>query len=76
MILYSLNKIINPSNIGKVDYTKGGYIIGNEFNPLVEIFSDNIVVYVPIEDNLIPELETIKSKSNSNTGSSSPWTLP
>lgn len=54
-LLYNLNKIINKSDISRVDYTKDGYLpeLENGLEPLNDLFSDNILVYSPIPDKLL-----------------------
>ena len=69
-LLYNLNKIINKSDINRVDYTKGGYLpnLENGLEPLNDLFSDNILVYSPIPDKLMEMFKTSAGdKYNLNT---------
>ena len=66
-LLYNLNKVINKSDIARVDYTKGGYKpnLGNGLEPLNDLFSDNILVYCPIPDNLVDKFtDTLKEEDD------------
>ncbi|KAK8836650.1 hypothetical protein M9Y10_037586 [Tritrichomonas musculus] len=61
-LLYNLNKIINCCDVSYVNYTQGGKNIGEDLQPLNNLFSDNIIVYYPIEDKLITDIEKLKGK--------------
>lgn len=63
-LLYNLNRIINQSDISYIDYTENGTQTNKPLEPLNELFSDNIVVYYPIDDKLIKNIEKLKIKTN------------
>ena len=48
-MLSTLNKHINKSDIAYIDYSVGGSE-NQSFNPLNELFCDNIIVFTPIEN--------------------------
>ena len=66
-LLYNLNRVINQSDISFIDYTDGGTQTNNPLEPLNELFSDNIVVYYPIDDTLIKNIEKLKIKNPDDT---------
>ena len=66
-MLYNLNKIVNKSDISLVDYTNGGTIHDKPLEPLNELFSDNIVLFYPIDDKLIKNIEKLKLKKAEET---------
>ena len=55
IMLSTLNKRINKSDIAYTDYSVGGSKIRN-INPLNEMFCDNILVFSPIENRYIIKL--------------------
>ena len=61
-LLYNLNKIINQSDISFIDYTEGGTQTNKQLEALNTLFSDNIVVYYPIDDTRIKNLERLKKQ--------------
>ena len=58
IMLVNLNKYVNKSDIAYIDNTKGGHS-NNSFHPLNNLFGDNVIVYCPIDDNLIVSLNEI-----------------
>ncbi|KAK8888556.1 hypothetical protein M9Y10_033287 [Tritrichomonas musculus] len=65
-LLYNLNRVINQSDISFIDYTKDGIQSNKHLEPLNELFSDNIVVYYPIDDTLVKNIEKLNIKNNDN----------
>ena len=65
-LLYNLNRIVNQSDISLIDYTDGGMQMDKPLEPLNELFSDNIVVYYPIDDTLIKNIEKLKIKDTTD----------
>ena len=61
-LLYNLNRIINTNDISFIDYTQGGTKANEPLQPLNTLFSDNIVVFMPLDDKLIKDIEKIKEK--------------
>ena len=61
-LLYNLNRIINTNDISFIDYTQGGTKANEPLQPLNTLFSDNIVVFMPLNDDLIKDIEKIKEK--------------
>ncbi len=56
-ILYNFNRIVNKSDIAYVDYTSGGKPSNEPLFPLNSLFSDNIVVYCCISDELVKDIK-------------------
>jgi hypothetical protein len=50
--LYNINRIINNTDISNIDYTTGG-TNGHELVPLCDMFSDNIILYYFIPEEII-----------------------
>ncbi|KAK8875519.1 hypothetical protein M9Y10_005685 [Tritrichomonas musculus] len=66
-LLYNLNKIVNKSDISLIDYTNGGTIQDKPLEPFKELFSDNIVLFYPIDNKLIKNIEKLKLKKTEET---------
>ena len=45
-----------------MDYTRGGTKANEPLQPLHTLFSDNIVAFMPLNDELIKDIEKIKEK--------------
>ena len=63
-VLYNLNRIINTNDKSFIDYTQGETKAYEPLQPLNTLFSDNIVVFMPLDDKLIKDIEKIKDKMN------------
>ena len=61
-LLYNLNRIINTNDISFIDYTQRGMEANRPLQPLNTLFSDNMVVFIPLDDKLIKGIEKIKEK--------------
>ena len=72
-LLYNLNRIINTNDISFIDYTQEGTKANEPLQPLNSLFSDNIVMFMPLDDNLIKDIEKIKKKmKNENKDKNKP----
>ena len=72
-LLYNLNRIINTNDISFIDYTQEGTKANEPLQPLNSLFSDNIVIFMPLDDNLIKDIEKIKEKmKNENKDKNKP----
>jgi hypothetical protein len=61
--LYNINRILNRTDVSKVDYTEGG-TSGHALEPLNNLFSDNIVLYYYIPDKDVQESKVLTAFLN------------